>query len=493
MLADRRAPTSEERVCPRCGRKRTGYFQYCFGCRFDFEEAAPSATMPAVVAPARPAIPPPATLPARRPTERPATEPIQAETRAVATGAEWRPPRPTARSSSRSILRYGTIGVIALIGLGAISNLSAPTATPTPSAALTLPTPTSPPTAAPTSSTIFGPTGPTEVATVTRVTDGDTIRVSIDGVEYPVRYIGIDSPEPDATDPVVRELAATATAANEGLVGGQDVVLERDVSETDPFDRLLRHVWLIDGERALLVNEELVRLGFAQVSTFPPDVKYVDRLTAAQETATATDAGMWAPEVTATPTPTPASTAAPTRAATVDGSQVVIRAGSRAAFRGVAGLHRFTALDFPLERATVRWSVTASADEGCRVSWRMQPNRGDDIARTVRVAAGATVSDSQRYATPFSDARLVVDSSCPKWLVTMQADPRSPATPPPASGAGGSGCHPSYQGICLRTDVSDYDCAGRSGDGPYYVIGQVRVVGPDEYRLDGDGNGIGCD
>lgn len=483
MLTDRRAPASEERVCPRCGHKRTGYFQYCFRCKFDFEEAAPEVratpvTVP-VVPPTPPPIPqaseppPPIPEPRSRPMPRPATEPVH----------------PTAPPSSRGILRYAIIVGLVVVTVGAISNLANPAASPAPSTALLTPEPTSPPTATPTSSTILGPTGPTEIARVTRVVDGDTIRVSIDGVEYPVRYIGIDSPEPDATDPVIRDLAETATAANEGLVAGRDVVLEKDVSDTDPFDRLLRHVWLIGGDRALLVNEELVRLGFAQVSTFPPDVKYVDRLTAAQEIATAADAGMWA----ADPATSPSATPAPTRAATVDASRTVIRAGSRAPFRGGAGLYRFTRLEFPLERATVRWSITAPAAQGCRVAWRIQPSGGADIARQASVAPGATEEGSERYSTPFSDGRLVVDSTCPRWLVTMQAVPRPAATPQPFVGSTGSGCHPSYDGICLRQDVSDYDCAGRGGNGPYYVIGQVRVVGPDEYDLDGDGDGLGCE
>jgi len=55
-----------------------------------------------------------------------------------------------------------------------------------------------------------------------------------------------------------------------------------------------------------------------------------------------------------------------------------------------------------------------------------------------------------------------------------------------------SNCHPSYTGACLDPNASDYDCAGGSGDGPKYT-GRVTVVGPDEYGLDGDGDGIGCE
>lgn len=56
-----------------------------------------------------------------------------------------------------------------------------------------------------------------------------------------------------------------------------------------------------------------------------------------------------------------------------------------------------------------------------------------------------------------------------------------------------SNCHPSYQGECLRVSIGDYDCAGGSGNGPNYVQGTVRVVGPDEFDLDRDGDGWGCE
>jgi hypothetical protein len=53
-------------------------------------------------------------------------------------------------------------------------------------------------------------------------------------------------------------------------------------------------------------------------------------------------------------------------------------------------------------------------------------------------------------------------------------------------------CDPNYSGACLRPDVSDYDCAGGSGDGPYYT-GRVQVVGVDHYGLDRDGDGAACE
>jgi hypothetical protein len=55
-----------------------------------------------------------------------------------------------------------------------------------------------------------------------------------------------------------------------------------------------------------------------------------------------------------------------------------------------------------------------------------------------------------------------------------------------------SECDPNYSGACLMPDVSDYDCEGGSGNGPYYT-GEVTVVGVDHYGLDANGNGIGCE
>jgi resuscitation-promoting factor RpfB len=54
-------------------------------------------------------------------------------------------------------------------------------------------------------------------------------------------------------------------------------------------------------------------------------------------------------------------------------------------------------------------------------------------------------------------------------------------------------CHPSYNGtVCLDPNATDYDCAGGTGDGPKYT-GTVEVIGPDDFELDADGDGIGCE
>lgn len=138
------------------------------------------------------------------------------------------------------------------------------------------------------------PTGPTREAILVAVVDGDTIRVRVGGVEEPVRYIGIDTPEPNPSSAATPEpFSDEATAANRRLLEGELVVLERDASERDRFGRLLRHVWTRDGEGWTLVNLALVAEGYAQVSTFPPDVRYADVLLAAQRAAREAGRGLW--------------------------------------------------------------------------------------------------------------------------------------------------------------------------------------------------------
>lgn len=120
-------------------------------------------------------------------------------------------------------------------------------------------------------------------ALVTRVIDGDTIEVNISGMIYKLRYIGIDTPEID--EPYYQE----ATNKNVELVGGKTVRLEKDVSETDKYDRLLRYVYVGD----IFVNAELVKSGYARAITYEPDIKYQSLLESMEQEAKLAFRGMW--------------------------------------------------------------------------------------------------------------------------------------------------------------------------------------------------------
>lgn len=147
------------------------------------------------------------------------------------------------------------------------------------------------------------PTGPTEPAHVVRIVDGDTIHVLLNGRDYSLRYIGMDTPEDVKPGTPVMPMSLEAAAANTRLVAGRDVVLEKDISETDRYGRLLRYVWLHDGARWTMVNLKLVLEGYAQVATYPPDVKYVNLFVAAERRARDEGLGLWG--LSPSPTPRP--------------------------------------------------------------------------------------------------------------------------------------------------------------------------------------------
>lgn len=198
-------------------------------------------------------------------------------------------------SSCRSKLGCGVIAALGiLVGLilmfafvSGAGDSTRPQPTTTPTAPIA-PAPTDPlaispvVTPASTSSAKAAPGG--QAAFVLSVVDGDTIRVMIDGVEFMVRYILVNTPE--RGEMFYRE----ATRANEALVSSKNVILVKDVSETDRYGRLLRYLYLEDGT---FVNREMVRQGWAQVSTFPPDVSKEPELRAAQRQAMTTGAGIW--------------------------------------------------------------------------------------------------------------------------------------------------------------------------------------------------------
>jgi micrococcal nuclease len=405
------------------------------------------------------------------------------------------------RTARRFTPRRIAVGGVALfVGLAVLgssdpTDSGSPTTSTTPTAQITdAPVPTTAlSTQAP--EPTLGPTGQTQVGTVVRIVDGDTIRVQIDGLEVPVRYIGMNAPELNATDPGLKRLAEAATAANAALVEGRDVILERDVSDTDVFGRLLRNVWMTDGV-PLLINLELVRQGYAQVSTYPPDVKYVELLTEAQESARTVKTGLWAaaPTPTLTPAPAPTATPAPTPPpiVAIDDRPRSIVSEERYQFEGRAGSYTWSTLAIEDDRITVGWSASASSKGDCRISWQIKPASGDVIKSSVRVEAGESKTGSRRFDTPSLDAAFTVDSTCGRWRMSMQGYVAPTPTPVSGGGGGGASCHPSYRGACLKVGSGDYDCQGGSGNGPNYV-GQVSVVGYDEFDLDRDNDGVGCE
>jgi micrococcal nuclease len=104
-----------------------------------------------------------------------------------------------------------------------------------------------------------------ETGKVVRIVDGDTIVVNIDGTEYTVRYIGINTPEKG--EPYAEE----ATNRNSFLVLDQTIFLVKDVSNVDKYDRLLRYVLKGDSLSSSFINNMLVHDGYAKTTPYHPD------------------------------------------------------------------------------------------------------------------------------------------------------------------------------------------------------------------------------
>lgn len=121
---------------------------------------------------------------------------------------------------------------------------------------------------------------------VTKVIDGDTIEIESG---QRVRYIGIDTPETVHPDIKTQCFGAESSSKNKELVEGKRVRLEKDISETDKYGRLLRYVYVGD----VSVNDLLVREGYANSSSYPPDIKYQNQLNQAQQEAQQASRGLW--------------------------------------------------------------------------------------------------------------------------------------------------------------------------------------------------------
>jgi micrococcal nuclease len=142
-------------------------------------------------------------------------------------------------------------------------------------------------------------------AAVLSWTDGDTVRVRTGSGVVRIRLIGIDAPETSPGERAARQarhlrgdtaviiaLGRKAKAAAERLAPpGTPVRVETDLQSHDRYGRRLAYLWLADGR---MINEELVRQGWALALTIPPNVRYADRFVVAQREARRQRRGLWA-------------------------------------------------------------------------------------------------------------------------------------------------------------------------------------------------------
>lgn len=183
-------------------------------------------------------------------------------------------------SNTKLLIATSLLIVITGFGLLWFGLGSSPTATPVPVVGST-------PIA--TSSAVIGIEG--EKALVTHVVDGDT--VVLDNGKT-VRLIGIDTPETVDPRRPVGCFGKEASNETKGLLTGKLVILQKDVSNTDKYSRLLRYIYLpLDDGQILFVNDYLVREGFAKAYTYPPDVKFNEQFRQAEKEAREGKKGLW--------------------------------------------------------------------------------------------------------------------------------------------------------------------------------------------------------
>jgi len=139
---------------------------------------------------------------------------------------------------------------------------------------------------------------------VLKVVDGDTLTIERKGRRESIRLIGIDAPESRANQKARKDaerngkdlstitgLGKKATRYVKSLVKPGDLVrVEFDTQIRDKYGRLLGYVFLSDGR---MLNEEIVKAGYASLYTVPPNVKYRDRFQKADQEARENNRGLW--------------------------------------------------------------------------------------------------------------------------------------------------------------------------------------------------------
>jgi len=139
---------------------------------------------------------------------------------------------------------------------------------------------------------------------VIKISDGDTIHAWVESFgRVKIRLIGIDAPELEPSRHAFRQtrrwhksmrqieyLGWKAKQYLKSLLPRYTrIKVETDVQLYDDYGRLLAYIWKGD----ILINEVMVREGYASVYTFPPNVKYVERLIKAQKEAQLKRKGIW--------------------------------------------------------------------------------------------------------------------------------------------------------------------------------------------------------
>ncbi len=198
------------------------------------------------------------------------------------------------RRTAAALLAIAVMLLVAGCEARASAPLGAPATTDSRSAAVTE-SPSTPDPPAGDTSEAGAPS--TKQGRVVRVVDGDTAHIVVDGVREKVRFIGVDTPE---STKEIEPFGHQSSAYTKKALDGRTVWLETDAELRDRYGRLLAYIWLekptsgSDAEiRSKMFNARLLLDGYAQVYTFPPNVRYVESFLRYQREARERDRGLW--------------------------------------------------------------------------------------------------------------------------------------------------------------------------------------------------------
>ncbi len=136
------------------------------------------------------------------------------------------------------------------------------------------------------------------------VVDGDTLVIEEGNVHHKVRLIGIDTPESrynyktlrdskrthQDIQAIIRQGKRAASFVKTLVKGGDYITLEFDAEKYDRYGRFLAYVYLSDGR---MLNDLIVRAGYASPMTIAPNVKYSSLFRKSYRYAREKKAGLW--------------------------------------------------------------------------------------------------------------------------------------------------------------------------------------------------------